>query len=187
MSIHINFNRISKGFQHLPDQFKHIPDELQKAGLDPHILQEFVHQEFQNVIQSGAGEIAKQVFEKSAAGAEFLYNKLKEFENSHPELVNEINDVGISVSLSVLTLGYDNFYSRAEGLVGLLKTKANDFRLQRNNIIWILENTGPTTVDVNVSGELFSSLVSAGIGISVPFKLGLLILDEILEQAGVPA
>lgn len=190
MSIHINFgqigNQIRQGFEHLPQQIAHVPHELERAGLDPNAIQDWIHHETQEVLQSAAGEVASLAFKKSAELARSFYNEMQALRNSKPDLADAIDEVGIEVSLSIITFKYHGFMARAEGLCNLLDEQAQVFALTRSFIRNILVNTGPTEIDVSVSGELFTSALSAGFSIHAPLALAVELIDTALEKAGLP-
>ena len=102
--------------------------------------------------------------------------------NSYPL----INEVSIPASLSVVNMEYNGFYNRAKGLCRLLSEQADHFQFNRHNIKWVLENTGPSKIGVNISGELFTSIFSFSIGVNMPLALGIEIVDIALERAGLP-
>ena len=170
----LNFGDIKRTFEHIPDQFS------------PQGIQDAIRGEFQQLLSSAAGQIAKEAFKRSAGMAQKTYNSLKAFRESKPDLVEAIDGLGISVTLSVITLHYDGFYGRAEGLTRLLNEQSQHFQFNRHSIRWIIQNTGPKSVDVNVSGELFTSAFSAGVGIHAPLALMVALVDEALAHAGVP-
>ena len=170
----LDFGKIKRTFEHIPDQFS------------PQGIQDAIRGEFQQLLSSAAGQIAKEAFKRSAGMAKKTYDSLKAFRESKPDLVEAIDELGISVTLSVITLHYDAFYGRAEGLTRLLTEQSQHFQFNRHSIRWIIENTGPKSVDVNVSGELFTSAFSAGVGIHAPLALMVALVDEALAHAGVP-
>ena len=129
----------SLNFGDIKRRFEHIPQDL---GIDPHKIVDVVRGEFQHILVEGAVPIAKEAFRKSADFAGSVYVKLQEFENSHPELAEEINNLSISVNLSVLTLHYDKFLGRAEGLCRLLKEQADHFQMNRHTLKWIILKFG---------------------------------------------
>lgn len=189
MSIHINWNNlghdIQRGFQQLPQQIAHVPDQLQHAGLDPHAVQDWVRHEVKAVMQGAAGEVAGIAFRKSAEFARSFYNQMQGLRQSKPDLATAIDGVGIDISLSILTLHYEGFMGRAEGLCNLLDQQAQNFQFRRSTVRWILENTGPTGITIGISGELFTSALSAGIGINAPLALAIELVDIALEHAGI--
>ena len=168
----LDFNKIRHAFDKVPN----LPGDIRNA----------LHDEFQQLLSSSAGEIAKVAFRKSAEYANKTYQTLKRFREQHPELIEALDEFGISVSLSVLTLHYDGFYGRAEGLTRLLTEQSQHFQFNRHSIRWIIENTGPKSVDVSVSAELFTSAFSAGIAFHAPNALMVQMVDEALAHVGVP-
>ena len=171
-----NFGDIKRTFQHIP----------QELGVDPNRIVDAIRGELQHVLTEMAAPIAKQAFKTSAGLAEKTYNSLKNFHDTHTDLVEAIDELGISVSLSVITLNYDGFYGRAEGLCRLLKEQSDHFQFNRHSIRWIIKNSGPKSVDINLSGELFTSAFSAGVSIHAPLALMIELVDEALAHAGVP-
>ena len=134
-----------------------------------------------------AEPVAKEAFALSIKTARGVHARLQALEKSHPDLVDAINAVSVSVTLSVVTLDYDNFYHRAEGWLNLMQKSHDNFHLSRKFIHDIITNSGPTSMSVNVSGELFTSAISAGAGVTVPTALIAELVDVALEKAGVPA
>ena len=171
----LNFGDIKRTFQNVP----------KNLGIDPRMLQDSIRGEFQHIITEMAAPIAKQAFRTSAGLAKKTYESMKRFKESKPNLVEAINELGISVSLSVITLHYNGFYTRAEGLCRLLEEQASHFQFNRHSIRWILSNTGPDSIDINISGELFTSAFSAGVGVHAPLDLMIELVDEALAHAGV--
>lgn len=186
MGIHINFNDIRRGFEHIPQQIAHVPDEIKRAGLDPHAVQDWIHHEAQSVLQAAGGEVAGIAFHESAAFARGLHEKLSALRESKPDLASAIDEVGISLTLSVVTLTYSGFMGRAEGLCRLLDQQSQGFVFNRSSVRWILENTGPTEISLSISGELFTSALGAGVGLTAPLALAVELVDLALEKAGVP-
>ena len=130
--------------------------------------------------------LRSRIFRTSADFADALYGRLQSLRQTRPDLVEAIDSVSIPISLSVLSLEYDGFMGRAEGLCRLLKEQAAHFQFNRHSIKWILNNTGPSKIGVNLSGELFTSVFSFSIGVNMPLALGVEIVDLALEKAGVP-
>ena len=186
MGLHIDLNKIKQGFEHLPDQFKHLPDELQHAGIDITKVQQWIHHECVSVLETAAEEFAKRALRESAEAATKLYNELTKLRNSKPELVDAIDDVQITLSLSAVTLTYDKFYSRAEGLCKFLNGLIDTFEFKRSHIKNVITNTGPSSIAFNIDAEVFSSLLSIGAGIQIPIALGVELLDIVLAEIGVP-
>ena len=172
-----NFGDIKRTFQHIPHDL----------GIDPHALQDAIRGEMQHVLQEVAAPLAKQTFKTSAEFAKSLYWLFQEAKEKYPEFVDEINKIGIPISLSVVNLRYGEFMTRAEGLCRLLIEQSEHFQFNRHSIKWIIENTGPSQIGVNISGELITSVFSFSIGVDgVSAKLGALIVDLALKKAGVP-
>lgn len=170
-------------FSDLRRSVQHIPQDL---GIDPHKIIDSIRGEFQHILQEMAAPIAKAAFKKSAEYTKKSYNRMKGFRDSHEDLVAAIDKLGVSVSLSVVTLHYNGFYRRAEGLTRLLSEQSEHFQFNRHSIRWIIRNTGPDSVDVNLSAELFSSAFSAGISFHGETELLVLLVDEALEHIGIP-
>ena len=173
----------SFNFGDIKRQFQHIPQDL---GIDPHQIVDAIRGELQHVLTEAAGPIAKVAFKKSAEYAKKTYDTLTSWKANHSELVSAIDTLGISVSLSVVTLHYDGFYGRAEGLTRLLSEQADHFQFNRHSIRWIIKNTGPKSVDINLSGELFTSAFSAGVGVHGEIDLLVALVDEALAHMGIP-
>lgn len=190
MSIRINFNKIGhdirKGFEHIPQEIAHVPNQLQRLGVDPHHLQDWIHHETQEVILSAADEVAEVAFKKSAAAANAAYQWLKALESRKPNLIDAINEVSIGVGFSIVNFSYKGFYTRAEGLCKLLVDQSNDFHMDRTGVRNLLVNTGPTEIGINISGELFTSLASASFSIQAPLLVAVELVDWALEETGVP-
>ena len=163
--------------------FEHIPQQL---NIDPNHIIDSIRGEFQHILSETAAPVAKTAFKVSAAIAGGLYERFQRLEQARPDLVAAINDFSLPASLSVISMEYDGFYKRAKGLCRLLAEQADHFQFNRHSIKWILENTGPTKIGVNLSGELFTSVFSFSIGGVMPWALGVEIVDVILEKAGVP-
>ena len=168
-------------FSDIGDRFKHIPQDL-----DPNRIKEVIRHEFQDVLKSSAGVVARQAFKQAAGLAHKTYAKMKAFRESHPNLVAAIDTLGISLSLSVVTFHYDRFYGRAEGLTRLLSVQSEHFEFTRHSVRWILENSGPKSVDINIFGEIFTSAISAGVGVHGELSLMVELVDMALSHAGVP-
>ena len=168
-------------FSDIADKFKHIPHDL-----DPNRIKDLIRNEFQEVMQSSACQVARLAFKQSAGLANKTYTKMKAFRESHPDLVEAVDTLGISVSLSVVTLHYNKFFGRAEGLTRLLSTQAEHFEFNRHSVRWIIQNTGPESIDINISGELFTSALSAGVGLHGELALLVELVDMSLAHAGVP-
>ena len=173
----------SLNFGDIRRKIEHIPQDL---GIDPHKIIDVVRGEFQHILSEAAAPAAKAAFKLSAAVAQGVYEKFQALEKAKPHLVDAINQVNIPISLSVLNLGYDGFYKRAEGLCRLLHEQSEHFQFNRHSIKWLIENTGPTTIGPNISGELFISVFSFSIAPTMPSALGAELIDVILEKAGVP-
>ena len=185
-NIRHGFEQIPQGFQHLPDHLQHIPDELKKAGMDIEKVQEWVHHECVTVLEAAAEEFAKRALREGSEAAKKLYDALTTLRNNRPDLVDAIDEVGFSVSLSAVTLNYDRFYSRAEGLCRVLNGLINTFEFRRSHIKTVVKNTGPTSIAFNINAEVFSSLLSIGAGTQIPLALGVELLDLVLAEVGVP-
>ena len=163
------------------------------GALDPHRVQESLHavpDELKHVVKDeflhAAGEAAEIAFRKSAQLADASYRHLSQLRQSKPDLVEAIDGVWIDVSMSIVTFHYEGFYGRAEGLCRVLKQQSEHFQLRRSTVRWLLENTGPTTFAFNISGELFTSAISAGVGFGGPLAVMVELLDLGLEHLGVP-
>ena len=190
MGIRINFNKlghqIQQGFEHLPQEIAHVPQQIQQqTGIDPHAIQDWIHHEVDQVLQAGAKEVAEVAFKESAKAARALYGGMQKLRDSKPDLATAIDGVSVQVTLSVLTMTYDGFMHRAEGLCNLLEAQSKNFAFTRQSVRWIIENTGPTAISLNVEGELFTSALSAGIQIDAPLALAVELIDMALEAAGV--
>ena len=172
----LNFGDIKRTFEHIP----------QNIGIDPNHIIDSIRGEFQHILSETAAPVAKQAFRTSAAVAAAVYEKFQSLEQSKPALVDAINAFALPASLSVVQMEYDGFYRRAEGLCRLLTEQSEHFQFNRHAIRWVLENTGPSKIGVNFSGELFTSVFSFSIGGTMPWALGVEIVDVILEKAGVP-
>ena len=168
----LDFNKIRHAFDKVPN----LPGDIRNA----------LHDEFQQLLSGAAGEIARVAFRKSAEYANKTYQTLQRFREAHPELIEAIDEFGISVSLSVVTLHYDGFYGRAEGLTRLLTEQSEHFQFNRHSIRWIIANTGPKSVDIALNGELFTSAFSAGVSFHTPNALMVAMVDEALAHVGVP-
>ena len=171
----LNFGDIKRTFQHIP----------QDLGIDPYKIQDAIRGELQHILTETAAPIAKAAFKKSVAYAKKTYDKMHAWRESKPKLVDAIDTLGVSVNLSVLTLNYDGFYGRAEGLCRLLSEQAAHFQFNRHSIRWIIENTGPKSVDIGLSGELFTSAFSAGVSFHGELELLVELVDEALAHVGI--
>ena len=185
-NIRHGFEQIPQGFQHLPDHLQHIPDELKKAGVDLGELQQWVHHECVTVLETAAEEFAKRALREGAEAATKLYNALSNLRSKRPDLADAIDEVPFYLGLSAVTLNYDRFYSRAEGLCKILNNLKESFEFRRSNIKTVALNTGPTSVSFDVSAELFSSLISIKAGTQIPLALGVELMDLVLAEVGVP-
>ena len=168
-------------FSDIGDRFKHIPQDL-----DPNRIKDLIKNEFQEVMQSSASQVARQAFKQSASYAGKLYNTLKSLRERKPDLTDAIDAVGLNVSLSVVTLHYTGFLARAEGLCRLLHLQSEHFEMNRRSVRYLLKNTGPTTITLGISGELFTSALSAGVALEAPLDLMIEIVDEALSHVGIP-
>ena len=190
MSIHINFNnignQIKRGFEQLPQQIAHVPDQLQHAGLDPHAIQDWIHHETDAVLHAAADEIAGAAFRESVTAARAFKERVESLRNDRPDLADAIDGVAIQISLSVMSLTYENFMKRAEDICNLLDQQSQGFQFRRSTIKHVIGITHPDKITFNISGELFTSVLSAGIGIDVPQILAVELMDMALEAAGVP-
>ena len=178
MSLHIDFHRLDP--RHIGHEVQHV------ANMGPEQLQRFVHDEFNHLVHEGATEIARMAFKESAAFARKLKTRMEQLRLEKPELTDAIDGVTITVNLSVITFTYDNFMHRAEGLCNLLDHQSQAFTFDRRSVKWVMENTGPSRIGLAVSGELFTSAISAGIGVDAPLALAVELVDMALEAAGVP-
>ena len=163
------------------------------GALDPHRVQQTFNQvpgEIKHLVQDemlhAAGQAAQVAFKQSAKMADKTYKHLTDLRNSKPELVTAIDGIFVDVSMSVVTFHYEGFYGRAEGLCRVLNQQADNFQLRRSTIKWLLENTGPTSFSFNLSGELFTSAISAGVSFGGPLAVMIELLDIGLEHMGVP-
>lgn len=172
----LNFNDIRRKFEHIP----------QDLGIDPHAIQDTIRGEFQHIMSEMASPVAKQVFKTSAHFADALYGRFQSLRQSKPELADAIDGVSIPISLSVINLEYDGFMRRAEGLCRLLIEQSEHWQFNRHSVKWLINNTGPDKIGINLSGELFTSVFSFSIGVNMPLALGVEIVDLALEKAGVP-
>ena len=180
------FEQIPQGFQHLPQHLQHIPQELQKAGLDAAEVRQWLHHECQLVLESAAGSFAKRALREGSEAANKAYAWLKAKRAARPDLADDIDEVGFSLSLSAVKLIYDRFYERAEGLCKILGGLVDGFEFRRSHIKEVAKNTGPTYIDFNVSAEVLSSLFSVGFEGHIPAALGIEMLDLVLAEVGVP-
>ena len=137
-------------------------------------------------MQETAAPVAKQAFQTSASFAEELYHDFQSLEQEDPGLVDAINLVSIPISISVINFKYSGFYKRAKGLTRLLMEQSQHFQFNRHSVRWIMENTGPDEIGVNISGELFTSIFSFSIGVEMPLSLGVRVVDLALKKAGLP-
>ena len=173
----------SLNFGDIKRRFEHIPQDL---GIDPHKIVDAIRGEFQHILVEGAVPVAKKIFKTSAEFATALYHHLESVRADYPDLSDEIDKVGIPISLSVVNLEYEGFMRRAEGLCRLLSEQADHFQFNRHSIKWLINNTGPDKIGITLSGELFSSVLSFSIGVNMSSKLAAEIVDVALAKAGLP-
>lgn len=152
-----------------------------------HELPHLAEQAVKSALAEGGEAIAKEALSLSAKGARALYGKLHALRESRADLYDAIDEVGFQVSISVVTFSYARFMGRAAGLCDLLDRIARDQVLKRSTVKYLLLNSGPEELHIHISGQLFTTAISAGIGISVPFALGVELVDMALAELGVPA
>ena len=172
----------SFNFHDIIKKVEHVPADL---GIDPHKIIDTIRGELQHVLQETAAPVAKKAFQTSAAFAEALYHDFQALEQEDPGLIDDINKVSIPASLSIINLEYDRFYGRAKGLTRLLMEQSQHFQFNRHSIRWVISNTGPSKIGVNMSGEVFTSLLSFSIGVNMPLSLAVRAVDLALEKAGL--
>ena len=120
------------------------------------------------------------------------HREMSRLEKNKPELIGEINSVSQTIQLGPITLKYLNFYTRVEGVLGVLDGYVNEPpRFHRSDIIAMIQALGPDTVDfgIDVSFALVIGSKSLGLGGGMgAIGMGLFteIADTVLKEMGVP-
>lgn len=180
-------NTIGHGVRDLPQEIAHVPQQIeQQTGISPDQMRQYVHHLVSEVIEHVGGEVLELAFHESADICQQVYNKLKQLHDAKPDLVDDLNEVAIGLTICGIRFGYKNFYSRAEGLCNFFNGQAQVFAFTRSFVRNILVNTGPSDISLNVSGELFTSVFSLGLDGSAPMSVAVELVDVMLEKAGIP-
>ena len=159
---------------------KDIEGGLHKAG-------DAIKQELKDESLKLAGAAAKEAIQKGMKTVRKGKEKMDSFRETHPDLVSAIDQVSVSVGLSVVTMSFSDWYSRADELLTAMSPFADDFSLTRTSIKNFMLATAPSSVDFGISGELFSNVLSASASLTVPGALAVELIDLLLEELGVPA
>ena len=187
------FQAIEHAFHPVGQAVAHFDPAQAAKAIEAHIQHEVlekipsqVHGAIKSELLDVGEAAAKEAFRFSCELARKTYNKLGALRSSRPDLVSDIDLVSMTVSLSVVTLEYSGFYSRAEGLCNLLDQMHQNFKLRRSFVKNLIINSGPTSANITVSGEIFTSAISAGAGITVPISLLAELVDLALAEVGIP-
>ena len=146
----------------------------------------------QKAIREFASAVTKQGLKKFRNMVRAAHESMQQIADRRPDLVDALDQPGVTFKLGPLTLEWSGFYSRAEGLVAVLdKFVANPPKFRRGPLIRLVESIGPDTIDAGVSIELSFVVGSNELGIggelsSIPLALFTELGDVALDKLGVP-
>ena len=118
--------------------------------------------------------------------------KLDALHSSKPELIGEIDQVGVYLQLGPLTLTWEEFYSRAEHVIGSLdEFVSSPPGFHRRPVLDLIRGIGPTSIDAGISVQFALVVGSDELGVGgglngLRLALFLEVGDVVLEELGVP-
>ena len=186
---------VAKQAERSLDEAAHdIKEDLSKVGHDIEDgLTDKLPELFENLIDELAESVAKEGLQKTQEIIKVSHRELEKLESNKPDLVDAINELGGTIELGPMTLAYSGFYSRMEGLIGVLDHYINEPpSIRRRDIIAMIEALGPDSVDLGISIQIVAVVVGSkelGVGgglNDISIALFSEIADAILEAAGVP-
>jgi len=119
-------------------------------------------------------------------------NKLDSLSKNRPDWVDSINELSIYLNLGPATLTWSGFYSRSDYILSQLdKHISNPPKFSRRNIVSLIENLGPTVVNLGISVNFALVIGSKELGVGggigdIPLKIFTELGDVILKELGVP-
>ena len=146
----------------------------------------------QKAIREFASAVTKQGLKKFRNMVRAAHESMQQIADRRPDLVDALDQPGVTFKLGPLTLEWSGFYSRAEGLVAVLdKFVANPPKFRRGPLIQLVESIGPDTIDAGISIELSFVVGSNELGVggelsSIPLALFTELGDVALDKLGVP-
>ena len=153
----------------------HIGDEIEKDIEDAE----------KKVVQTLTTEAVKHGLSAAHAVLSKVGAQLKNFEHSHPNLVDAVNALGDSIVLGPVVLHYANFYTRADALLSVLNgVVGKDFKLTQKFVTNLIRGLGPDSIEIDAEIVLFSSFGDVLSNISIDLFIEL--EETILGALGVP-
>ena len=193
---------IKKAGREIEDGANHAKNEIEstankaKNEIESEInkIPKVIEHEFEEFVSALARAVTKEGLKKIKAIVDQSDKKIVGLGISHPNLTDEINNLGFTMEIGPVTLSYSDFYGRASNISGVLDTYINSPpALRREPIISMIQALGPTTVNLGASVQVVALVVGSkelGIGGSLDsIGLGLFVelADAILKELGVPA
>ena len=166
-------NRAMSGLQGALDQIPDIDDAIQ-AFLDE--------------LAKGFSKQGLKVTRSMVRKAKEELDKIK----GDDEIIDDINAFGFDLAIGPVTLGYDHFYTRADNLIAVLDSFANNPpAIRRSQIIPLIDALGPTTVNLglDIKFAFGASSDALGFGFSIkdiPLRAFTRLGDVLLKELGVP-
>ena len=146
----------------------------------------------EKVLSDLVSEGIKPALKAQAKVARGFANGMDHVAEKSPALVDEINKVGFDVELKVniqLNLEYQNFWTRAREVAGILDRYGNDgIVLRRRDIRGFITALGPDTISFGGGASFSLGLDIGGVAKAKSISLALFIelADYIMEEMGVP-
>ena len=121
------------------------------------------------------------------------HSKLTSLTAAEPELVEDLDAIGGGVRVGLIKAEFSGYYSRMGIIVGVLdRYIAHPPTFRRREVREFMTALGPTSLAF--TGSLKANIVCVGSSVmeieadvnSIPFRLGIRAVDEVLKAAGVP-
>ena len=171
---------VHKGLHEVESRLHEVPDQIEEAIKD--------------AVADLARAVTKEGLSTVKEVVDTTHSKLTELRENRPGLVDAIDGLSGYIEVGPMTLSYSGYYSRLEGVAGVLDTYINhppEFR--RGPIIEMVKALGPTSVNMGISVQVVALVVGSkelgvggGLG-DVSMDLFAELGDLILEKMGVPA
>ena len=146
----------------------------------------------EKLIADLASEALKPALKAQAKLAHDFADGMDHVAKTAPALIPEINKVGFDVELKVnveLNLEYENFWTRAREVAGILDRYGNKgVKLRRRDIRGFITALGPDIIGFGGGASFSLGLDIGGVakakGISLPLFVEL--ADYVMKEAGIP-
>lgn len=145
---------------------------------------ESVPDKVEEVAETAVKEVLGKVLHETAEQASKLIKTVHSgLQNVPEDLQDDLNDLEVHVSLSVITLKYSNFYDRVDDLVEKLANPPTE--ITKANVLQFITDTAPTRAEVGIQFELITNSLSVSAGCSIPSSLIIHLVDHILTELGI--